>query len=371
MIKKVGILLSMFFLINLVSAAVSEESNVTVTLDADAPVITIIKPKSIAYNNATPLLVNFSVYDFSLDKVWYSLNNGANFTITGPFYLELAEGSYLLKLYANDSLGRVNFSEVLFSINNSVGYCGDGAIDPRPESEEKCDGTNLNGQSCSSVLGGSYTGTLICTSSCNFDTTGCAITSPSGGGNDGGGGNGGGGNGGDITEPPRAGNITEKDIVNISGEVERIELLSDGLSFVELGSESEKRVIVDLFGNSYEISFSLLEGDVVANVLNGKYVIPKDDVLPISIGDDELYVGVESSDENRVRIVLGLNANLVREQVVGDKVRGRGYLSAILTVSVIAMLVGVVIVVFHWRKIAEKKKIISKLRVSKENEESS
>ena len=52
--------------------------------------------------------------------------------------------------------------------------CGNGIID----SGEQCDpnGPNLAGQSCASVLGSGYSGTLGCSSICSFDTTGCSIS---------------------------------------------------------------------------------------------------------------------------------------------------------------------------------------------------
>ncbi len=48
-------------------------------------------------------------------------------------------------------------------------HCGNGFVDQ--QFSEQCDGSNLNGQTCASIgFGG---GTLSCTSSCQFDTSGC------------------------------------------------------------------------------------------------------------------------------------------------------------------------------------------------------
>jgi Protein of unknown function (DUF1566) len=46
-------------------------------------------------------------------------------------------------------------------------FCGNGVVD----SSEQCDGSNLNGQTCQSQ--GFAGGTLSCTSSCTFNTSGC------------------------------------------------------------------------------------------------------------------------------------------------------------------------------------------------------
>ncbi len=48
--------------------------------------------------------------------------------------------------------------------------CGDGNVDT---AEEDCDGDNLNGATCESR--GYDSGTLACTTSCDFDTTDCVI----------------------------------------------------------------------------------------------------------------------------------------------------------------------------------------------------
>jgi hypothetical protein len=49
--------------------------------------------------------------------------------------------------------------------------CGNGRIDPG----EQCDGTNLNGQTCSTLAMGFTGGTLRCSSLCAFDTTMCTM----------------------------------------------------------------------------------------------------------------------------------------------------------------------------------------------------
>jgi cysteine-rich repeat protein len=49
--------------------------------------------------------------------------------------------------------------------------CGDGFI---RTSTEECDGQNLNGESCTSL--GQQNGTLVCSASCQFDTSGCGGT---------------------------------------------------------------------------------------------------------------------------------------------------------------------------------------------------
>src|SRR3989344_1929626 len=69
------------------------------------------------------------------------------------------------------------------SVNISAdvqGFCGNGVVN----SGEECDGSNLNGKSCSTQ--GFSGGTLSCNANCTFNTSAC--TSSGGGGGGGGGG---------------------------------------------------------------------------------------------------------------------------------------------------------------------------------------
>ncbi len=75
------------------------------------------------------------------------------------------------------SFGAVFPSSILaesgvINIYASVPGCGDAII----QSGEDCDGPNLNGQTCQTQ--NFFSGTLVCDSSCFFDTTGCTNTPP-------------------------------------------------------------------------------------------------------------------------------------------------------------------------------------------------
>lgn len=80
----------------------------------------------------------------------------------------------------------VNFSSTKVSaltvdITATVPGCGDGSV----SGAEQCDGSNVNGASCSSL--GFTGGSLSCTSACTFNTTACTTSSGGGGGGGGGG----------------------------------------------------------------------------------------------------------------------------------------------------------------------------------------
>ncbi len=70
---------------------------------------------------------------------------------------------------------------------NITQICGDGSI----TGSESCDGTNLNGQTCTGL--GYVSGTLTCTASCTFNTSACSSGGGGGGPSGGGGSLGGGG----------------------------------------------------------------------------------------------------------------------------------------------------------------------------------
>jgi hypothetical protein len=126
--RKVLMVLFAFMFVSLVSAnglSPSENTDVIVTVDGEAPLIIIYEPQNITYNNATPILVNYTIIEQSLDSAWYWLNNSNNITINGSFFLEIPEGNYQLRIYANDTLGRVNFTDVNFTVDNSILACGD------------------------------------------------------------------------------------------------------------------------------------------------------------------------------------------------------------------------------------------------------
>src|SRR3989344_1389574 len=199
MVRRAGLLLFYVLLIGLVSAGPFGESNVTVIVDGDAPVINIISPSPINYGEGVPILVDYSVSDqSSVSSVWYWLNGSNNITIFGPFSLNLGKGNYTLRIYANDSLGNKGFSQVIFSIDNATEFCGNGFC------------SNPAGEFCD-----------VCLADC------LACTIPPGDGGAGGGGGGG--------IKPKAGNVSSNDTTGDNGENLTHFELSDGLSFADIG----------------------------------------------------------------------------------------------------------------------------------------
>jgi len=87
-------------------------SSVTFTIDLTAPLIEIISPSNRSYGNAT-ILVNVSSDG---DNIWYNWN-GTNVTYTGAVNVTFSEGSNTLVIYANDSAGNLNVTNITFTID--------------------------------------------------------------------------------------------------------------------------------------------------------------------------------------------------------------------------------------------------------------
>ncbi|MBI2628819.1 hypothetical protein HYW74_01930 [Candidatus Pacearchaeota archaeon] len=94
-------------------------------VDSQGPNIDIILPEARTYSVNNTLPLNFSVSDsgIGVSKCWYNLNNGANNTINNCQNITFnvsGDGNHALRLYANDTLGNVNFAARNFSVNTQL-----------------------------------------------------------------------------------------------------------------------------------------------------------------------------------------------------------------------------------------------------------
>jgi len=87
----------------------------TIVLDTIAPSLEIISPLNQSYNNAT-VLINVSSDG---DNVWYNWN-GTNVTYTSAVNVTFAEGANALVVYANDSVGNLNATNVSFTVDTTA-----------------------------------------------------------------------------------------------------------------------------------------------------------------------------------------------------------------------------------------------------------
>jgi hypothetical protein len=90
-----------------------------VTIDTSAPLISIIRPQNLTYNNATQL-VNISASDsIGISRIWF-YNGTGNETYTTAVYRTFAEGSNTLYAWANDTSGNLNYTSVVFNIDTTA-----------------------------------------------------------------------------------------------------------------------------------------------------------------------------------------------------------------------------------------------------------
>ena len=87
-----------------------------ITIDNTKPFVEIISPQNTTYTTNT-ITLSFNATDANLNRVWYSLNDGTNITITGSTILILDNGNYKLTLYADDKAGNENSSTVYFKVS--------------------------------------------------------------------------------------------------------------------------------------------------------------------------------------------------------------------------------------------------------------
>ncbi|MFX1530578.1 MAG: DUF2341 domain-containing protein [Promethearchaeota archaeon] len=96
-------------------------AEVLVRKDIIAPLITISEPNNYDLFGSTPPNITIAFNDPNLDDQWYQLDNGtvvtANYTWTGfiaqGVWDQVGNGTAIIRLYANDTLGNLNYTEVL------------------------------------------------------------------------------------------------------------------------------------------------------------------------------------------------------------------------------------------------------------------
>ena len=106
------------------SSACNFSSNNTFTIDTTNPAINITYPLNTTYQSVSQL--NYSVSDLHLNKCWYSLDGGGTnsspSTCNNFTGLSSSEGLNHWVVYANDTLGNFNSSQVYFTKDSTPPY---------------------------------------------------------------------------------------------------------------------------------------------------------------------------------------------------------------------------------------------------------
>ncbi|MBI2449167.1 hypothetical protein HYV49_02630 [Candidatus Pacearchaeota archaeon] len=234
-------------------------------------------------------------------------------------------------------------------IDEGCSLCGNGIID----SGEICDDGSLNGQAnycnaqCTGMTSGAC-GDAVCDSSigesCSSCSTDCTCPPPQETTTNGGGGGGG---------APRviAKPVNETILIPT---IEKIELLEGETSSVEI--DKEESIVIDVYGSSYELSFVITDEGVVVKSFSGDYLIPRNEVTPVVVGNREMFIGIERFEEDKASIVMGLDEGLIKQQVEKGVEEERteelkSTLFNIIVAGIVVLLVVLVIVIVAmWRK---------------------
>jgi len=104
--------------------ASAANTNISISLLNAAPRLTIFKPAENGIYRNTSILLNYSVFDpDGISLVWYNIDNSTNTSLgnstNGQTYFNTSEGNHTLYLYANDTLGASNNTNVNFQANNT------------------------------------------------------------------------------------------------------------------------------------------------------------------------------------------------------------------------------------------------------------
>ncbi|MBL7101042.1 MAG: S8 family serine peptidase [Nanoarchaeota archaeon] len=84
--------------------------------DNICPSLSLTAPSNSTYNTNNSLSLNYTTDDVNnIDTEWYNINDGTNNTLSGDTTFNTSEGSQILNLYANDSLGNENHISISFT----------------------------------------------------------------------------------------------------------------------------------------------------------------------------------------------------------------------------------------------------------------
>lgn len=145
---------------------VSETRTVTVNADIMPPTVTIIRPENITYNTQSNLPLNYTATDnIAVDKCWYAINGGTNTSLPGCSNATFStgiDGSYPIRVYANDTNGNVGGTVQYFTVDTlAPQWSSPNTNTPTTYSESTPSLFNITwtGSPSSVLLESNYTGT--------------------------------------------------------------------------------------------------------------------------------------------------------------------------------------------------------------------
>ncbi len=277
------------------------------------PNITTYLPSNLSaiINEGSNLSFNHSSIDNDNDSLTYYwlLNNNfksnlQNYTFS-PNYTD--SGNYNLSLIVSDIAVNTSINWSV-TVNNLI-LCGNNI----KESGESCDGTDLSGNSCTSL---GYTGgSLSCSNSCTFVTSSCTNTtsggSSGGNSNDGGSGSGGGGTktGDEFNEVLKPTQSAENKITENKN----------------IDNTPKKIIIKDLVVEETERPLKIIKGETLNFIYdNNTHSLTLDNIqtesIDITISSDPIKITLKLNEEKIVIIGEGKELKIKLESILDDEV---------------------------------------------------
>lgn len=87
-----------------------------VSIDVLNPALNLSEPRNATYYINQSMSLNYSASDVMLQSIWYNIDEGTNFTLSGNATFNLSYGSHRFYIYANDTKGNLNITNVNFSV---------------------------------------------------------------------------------------------------------------------------------------------------------------------------------------------------------------------------------------------------------------
>ena len=128
----------------------------------------------------------------------------------------------------------------------------------------------------------------------------------------------------------------------------RVIELSKEPKFVSL--ESGEKIVLDLPDQevSYIVSFEITDGRANLVVLDQKYNFPNERVMRVLLDEVEIFMGATELEINTLTVVMGLDEDSIRFEVLPNENKRNFYFFLIGTISVLIVLV--VLIVWYFRR---------------------
>ncbi|HWU88441.1 MAG TPA: Ig-like domain-containing protein, partial [Kofleriaceae bacterium] len=143
-------------------------ASIVFDVDLTPPTVTITSGPANPTNDDTPTFAFTTSADTTRARCELDTGEVIDPCTSGVTFPPIAVGAHTFTVTAYDNASPANTASATYPF--VLGFCGDGIA----QGTEACDGADLRLQSCAGLGGGFTGGTLACTATCTYDTSGCA-----------------------------------------------------------------------------------------------------------------------------------------------------------------------------------------------------